>query len=98
MQRYRSALYAIGAKAVSRAPEVSLLRLHPSKVWRLIQTGEIRAFKETFFTRPPGSARAFKHERLFVSSRAINEYMLRREAEYEAQIARRRQRRALAAK
>jgi len=65
------------------------------KLWRLIQAGEIRAFKQTFFTRPPGSARAFKHERLFVSSRAINDYMARKEALYQAEAGRRRQCRAV---
>src|SRR5262245_111604 len=82
-------------RAWTRAEAASLLRLHPMKLWRLIQAGEIRAFKETFFTRPPGSARAFKHERLFVSSRAINDYMARKEAEYQAQVGRRRPRRAI---
>jgi len=92
---------AVALSALSEEPTTyaregpSLLRLHPMKLWRLIQAGEIRAFKQTFFTRPPGSARAFKHERLFVSSRAINDYMARKEALYQAEAGRRRQCRAV---
>lgn len=53
------------------------------KLWRMIQAGEIRAFKETFYFRPPGAPHAYQRRRLFVSSAELNRYMSRKEDEYE---------------
>jgi hypothetical protein len=72
----------------------ALLALHPKKVWRLIDGGVLRGFKQTAYRRLSGPPWALRWTRLYVSSDELRRYMRSLEARYEKELAARRQRRA----
>ena len=66
-------------KAWTLTEAACLLDLPAQRLYQMIRKGEVRAFKLTYWRRPPGTPVAYRRVRLMVSTEALEAFMRERE-------------------